>query len=809
MRQSPSLLSAEKLAQDFGIRTPLTKECLARLYEMIARDEGAYSRWQPIFSQLWGPAESRLREPLLVLMRKICIADNGHPLKFLFALQTHYALLLSLVVKRFEILRNYEIIDPAFAWCFKAECPKLQLAIRRIAEKMEGYDLSAPCSSMRDAIDFDESQNSPNASDLLKDLHHSLFPRAIRHHLGEYYTPDWLAEHLLDQLEFDGRTPGRLLDPACGSGTFLMAAIRRIRRENAQTSVAFRSAKEHNFRGAKGDLPIAMNGEPPCPALPSLALILKSVVGIDLNPLAVMSARANYLIAIHDLLQPNDPLLEIPVHQGDSILSKKGELESEFDYIAGNPPWIAWDNLPGDYREATKPLWKKYGLFSLSASAARHGGGKKDLSMLMLYAAADRYLKPGGRLGFVITQTLFQTKGAGDGFRRFRLGETGDPLKVLRVDDLTAIKPFEDAANWTSTIVLQKGAATSYPVPYVQWKVGQVSNLSAVDQNQPIAVQSNGQVENLSYEKIACTASPIDPRRPTSPWLIQPAGQHGGGHRLVAVSPADYRGYLGANSGGANGVYWVEILEAAEGGVRIRNVVEKSKKPIEQVEQIIEPDLLYPLVRWSDLARYSPLPRYHLLLVQDCQRRAGIEESLLQNRFPLTYAYLRQFETLLTSRAAYRRYQHGQPFYSMYNVGPYTTADFKVVWRRMDKRMNAAVVEPADHPFVGRRAVVPQETCVLIACNSSAESHYLCALLNSEAAGRLLDSHSVRRGKGFGTPSILDYLPLRKHDPDNPLHQELSACSREAHRTRRENKNQAIEDLQAKIDWLAEEAFSA
>ncbi len=84
-------------------------------------------------------------------------------------------------------------------------------------------------------------------------------------------------------------------------------------------------------------------------------------------------------------------------------------------------------------------------------------GGKKDLSMLMLYAAADRYLKHGGRLGFVITQTLFQTKGAGDGFRRFRLGENGDPLKVLRVDDLTAIKPFDDTANWTSTIVLEKG----------------------------------------------------------------------------------------------------------------------------------------------------------------------------------------------------------------------------------------------------------------------------------------------------------------------------------------------------------------
>ena len=140
-----------------------------------------------------------------------------------------------------------------------------------------------------------------------------------------------------------------------------------------------------------------------------------------------------------------------------------------FDFVVGNPPWIAWDNLPGDYREATKPLWQRYGLFSLSANEARHGGGKKDLSMLVLYAAADRCLRDGGRLGMVITQTLFQSKGAGDGFRRFRIGDDGPPLGVLRVDDLVDVRPFGDAANWTSVLVLQKGIPTSYPVPYVKW----------------------------------------------------------------------------------------------------------------------------------------------------------------------------------------------------------------------------------------------------------------------------------------------------------------------------------------------------
>ncbi len=243
---------------------------------------------------------------------------------------------------------------------------------------------------------------------------------------------------MLDQAGYRGQPQSRLLDPACGSGTFLLAAITRLRAR----------------LGAGADR--------------ACRTIVEQVVGFDLHPLAVLTARANYLLAIADLLPP-DEAVTIPVYQCDSILGPTPFFPAGgFDYVVGNPPWIAWDNLPVEYRQATKPLWERYGLFSLSGREARHGGGKKDLAMLMLYASADRYLRSGGRLGMVVTQTVFQTQGAGDGFRRFRLGADGPWLRVLRVDDFVATRPF-DAANWTSTIVLEKGAPTEYPVPYVKW----------------------------------------------------------------------------------------------------------------------------------------------------------------------------------------------------------------------------------------------------------------------------------------------------------------------------------------------------
>ena len=176
----------------------------------------------------------------------------------------------------------------------------------------------------------------------------------------------------------------------------------------------------------------------------------------------------------------------------------------------------------------------------------------------------------------------------------------------------------------------------------------------------------------------------------------------------------------------------------------------------------------------------------------------------MRRDYPRTLDYLLKFQQALTERAAYRRYQRRQPFYSMYNVGPYTLAAAKVVWRRMDRVLRAAVAETIFVPHLGRRPIVPQETCVLIAGESGDEAHYLCALLNSSIAGDIVSAHSVAGGKGFGTPSILDYLPLRNFDPADARHEELAALSRRLHCSAAAAHPTTANDLAA-IDRLAGE----
>ena len=351
--------------------------------------------------------------------------DKVRPLELLFAIETYYALLIRLLLRQ---TLGTTVPDEANDW-FGSDWtdPLMPLLEQRVGVAMTKCGL-------------DQRLGGTCPGDLFQHLYQAIFPRPVRHALGEYYTPEWLVREMLDEAGYTGRPGTRLLDPACGSGVFVTEAIRRIRAQVGAEDV--------------------------------LHWIVEGIAGYDLNPLAVLTARANFLIAVGDLLPRSSPI-RIPIYLRDSILESKEAPASSgpFDYVVGNPPWIAWDDLPVEYREATKPLWRKYGLFSLSGTEARHGGGKKDLSMLMTYVAADRYLKDGGRLAVVITQTLFQTKGAGDGFRRFRLGPDGPPLGVLRVNDLVAARPFPSAANWTATLLLQKGRPTEYPVPYVKWSV--------------------------------------------------------------------------------------------------------------------------------------------------------------------------------------------------------------------------------------------------------------------------------------------------------------------------------------------------
>ena len=133
--------------------------------------------------------------------------------------------------------------------------------------------------------------------DVLKVLYESVITSATRKRLGEYYTPDWLAERIV-ATAVEHPLAERVLDPSCGSGTFLFHAARR-----------YLAAAD-----AAGQTTAV-----------TLAGLTQRVLGMDLHPVAVTLARVTYLLAIgrDRLTDPGRGPIQIPVYLGDAVQWKR------------------------------------------------------------------------------------------------------------------------------------------------------------------------------------------------------------------------------------------------------------------------------------------------------------------------------------------------------------------------------------------------------------------------------------------------------------------------------------------------------
>lgn len=135
--------------------------------------------------------------------------------------------------------------------------------------------------------------------DVLKVLYESVITAPTRKRLGEYYTPDWLAERVVSAA-VERPLETRVLDPACGSGTFL-----------------FHTARQYLASAEEAGLSVAQ----------ALSGLTRHVLGMDLHPVAVTLARVTYLLAIgrERLTHPDRGPIQVPVYLGDAVQWRREE----------------------------------------------------------------------------------------------------------------------------------------------------------------------------------------------------------------------------------------------------------------------------------------------------------------------------------------------------------------------------------------------------------------------------------------------------------------------------------------------------
>jgi len=894
------ILSAEEIAEDFGMKSQISKRSIKLLYTKLLNTKNEKTKilfedWMRLFKQATGYDPNKFKE------LKELAEDYGFEKSninydiLIFAIHTYYALIMKLIAAEIAYLygsgrfyKSYIVeLDNAytskgveglknilkelesggifkkllgienflegdyFSWYVEEIDQELGDVIAEIARGLSDYEIATP-------------QLEPEfARDLLKDLYQNLVPRDIRHSLGEYYTPDWLAKLILNKvglryknLENMGKEDPlkpleiRVLDPACGSGTFLILYISRLRRY----------AEKHYLTDTLAKY------------------ILENVVGYDLNPLAVLTARTNYLLAIADLIQQSRlGSIEIPIYLADSIMIETkaeiteryyilrtavGEfkipvniaqntnllrkildemkmclengctpkefelrissydlntsekkslidlykklldlrlqgkddvwiaiirnafapiLKGKFDYVIGNPPWINWENLPEQYRESSKELWEKYGLLKIKGKTGL-GKVKKDLSMLFLVRCFDLYLKVGGKLGFVITFTVFKTQ-AGAGFRNFLATKT----KIKVVHDLVTLMPFEGATNRTGIIIVEK-----------------VCELDNMNNNECTIIKEIRKENMNGIKHVVWNGKKIDPDKslkdvlkmtkhykivmvpsipndPSSPWMqVKPNIVNA--IRKIISGGQYYEAYEGVNTA-LNQVYYVKVLDRASNGIlTIKNPSESGqKKKVEQVETNVEPDLVYPLIRGEDVKKwYVDFKDRFIIIPHDPKTAKPILEKDMKIRWPLTYNYLIKYKNELENRSIHKLWGKGNPFYSIYDIGTYTFSRYKVVWTRIAGAITGkaasfacAVVEP-----INEKPVIPDDGIILVETKSSDEAYYIAGVLNSTISRSIIASYTYELRQ---ETHIIDIIKIPKFDPNNNLHKKIAKLSKKAH----------------------------
>jgi len=308
------ILSADNLLESFSSQSQISKETIHYLYGLLnegmrdnPRIKTLYKEWLRIFGEIYGDTETDFTSFRSELNDMYDLPRNADIKKSLFVLQTYYSIVIKLMIQNlFFSLRfplqtvkkpkhksdlsslfsggqsSESLVDNFFEfhffeWFILSEDLEMSYFLQIINE-LDYFETTA--SVIKPEV----------VRDVLKKMYQSLIPRGLRHLMGEYYTPDWLVDFTIEKSGFDWSLDTTALDPTCGSGTFLTHLISGLSLNNRET-----------------------------PTNEKIAKITQNIVGFDINPIAVISAKANYILALGDITAL-EKSVSIPVYMCDSIL---------------------------------------------------------------------------------------------------------------------------------------------------------------------------------------------------------------------------------------------------------------------------------------------------------------------------------------------------------------------------------------------------------------------------------------------------------------------------------------------------------
>ncbi len=307
-------------------------------------------------------------------------------------------------------------------WVLDNHDPQLSNAIERVLFYLSHFDFATI------------------EQDVLSEIYGQFLDTAERKAFGEHYTPPDIARYVVGRL---GLKPGdRVLDPACGLGTFLIEAYQVLAGNAAARGV-----------GTFAD------------AVKALELVR----GNDLNRFSAMIAQLQMLWHLfrfrEDILKTGFPETNIlggydslaaPTHELDASINEFGLIdERDYAAVVGNPPYVRPE------RATREPSLAESKYFADIASGS-------DLYSRFLYKALMSWCRPAseglaaGKVGFVLPLSFCDND---DNARLRELFRPGRRWRILEIVDLEQIGPFVFAADVVPIVLVVQASPAAEDDP--------------------------------------------------------------------------------------------------------------------------------------------------------------------------------------------------------------------------------------------------------------------------------------------------------------------------------------------------------
>ena len=461
---------------------------------------------------------------------------------------------------------------------------------------------------------------------------------------GDFQTPPQLAREVCSLLVGKGLAPGSVLEPTCGKGNFLVAALQ---------------------------------------AFPGI----KKAVGVDINPEHTVHARASAQAISCECV--------IEIRQEDFFNADWSRLVDSLPQpllVIGNPPWVtnsALSSLDGSNSPEKVNFQNHRGIDAIT------GKSNFDISEWMLLKTLDWIAGKHAVMAMLCKTTVARKV-------LHYAWKTGMPLAQAGIYRIDATAHFGVAADACLLVVATSSASKS----------------------------AECRIYDSLSEHSAPTVMKYDRGRLLADVVAYQSWRH-----LEGSGRQTWRSGIKHDCS--------KIMELQEVDGEYRNGLGKNVN--------LESDYLYPMLKSSDIAKVCEPRPSRLMLVP--QRFVGEDTSLIERRAPQTWAYLENHSELLQGRASsiYRN----RPKFSIFGVGEYSFAPWKVAISGFYKDMNFVVIGPSSG-----KPVVLDDTCYFMPCQRQDEAVAIAKMLNSQIAREFFSSFVFWDSKRPVTAELLERLDL-------------------------------------------------